>query len=195
MQDDIIRIDGRTHTCALSGPIDGRIKTVTIKRDAVSDVWVCVACEVEPNTTTANRSISAKNRQSGNMTFCEFGVVFEVAMRNCGCSTKLNLPVTGKTGKVAGIDFGLKTFLTFDNGDEVEVESRHLLKQNAKLLGQANRDVWRKVSGSKSRGQAVRRSNRWLVSIGTLSESAQTGSGRLRRRRPAHLQRRMTTCG
>ena len=47
MQDDIIRIDGRTHICALSGPIDGRIKTVTIKRDAASDVWVCVACEVE----------------------------------------------------------------------------------------------------------------------------------------------------
>ena len=48
VQDDIIRIDGRTHTCALSDPIDGRIKTVTIKRDAVADVWVCVACEVEP---------------------------------------------------------------------------------------------------------------------------------------------------
>ena len=63
MQDDIIRIDGRTHTCALSGPIDGRIKTVTIKRDAVGDVWVCVACEVE---------------------------------------SKPNVPMTGKTDKVAG---------------------------------------------------------------------------------------------
>ena len=48
VQDDIIRLDGRTHTCALSGPIDVWIKTVTIKRDAVADVWVCVACEVEP---------------------------------------------------------------------------------------------------------------------------------------------------
>ena len=112
--ENIIRVDGRTHKFALSRPIDGRIKTVTIKRDAVGDLWVCFACEVDRD----------------------------------------GKPVLPMTGKTAGMDFGLKTFLTFDNGDEVQ--SPQFFKQGARLIGQANKEVSRKVKGSKSRGQAVK---------------------------------------
>ncbi|MCL5996432.1 MAG: transposase, partial [Chloroflexi bacterium] len=38
--DNIIQIDGRTHKFSLSRPIEGQIKTVTIKRDAVGDFLV-----------------------------------------------------------------------------------------------------------------------------------------------------------
>ena len=38
--DNIVRIDGRTHKFALSRPIEGKIKTVTIKRDKVGDFWI-----------------------------------------------------------------------------------------------------------------------------------------------------------
>ena len=104
--ENIIRVDRRTHKFALSRPIDGRIKTVTIKRDAVGDLWVCFACEVE---------------------------------------IKPVLPMTGKT---AWIDFGLKTFLTFDNGDEVQ--SPQFFKQSARLIGQAGREVSRTISTSRN---------------------------------------------
>jgi len=40
VQDNIIRVDGRTYKFALSRPIEGTVKTVTIKRDAVGDFWV-----------------------------------------------------------------------------------------------------------------------------------------------------------
>ncbi|MCL5994902.1 MAG: transposase [Chloroflexi bacterium] len=51
--DNIIRIDGRTYKFALSRPIEGQIKTVTVKRDAVGDFWLCFACEVETTPTLA----------------------------------------------------------------------------------------------------------------------------------------------
>jgi len=112
VQDDIIRIDGLTHKFALSRPIEGQIKTVTIKRDAVGDMWVCFSCEVE-----------------------------EVK------------EVIAKTGKTAGIDFGLKTFLTISDG--TQVASPQFFKLGSDRIAEGNRSVARKVKGSKSRAQAV----------------------------------------
>lgn len=112
VQSNIIRIDGLTHKFALSRPIEGKIKTVTIKRDAVGDLWVCFACEVEAKQTIA------------------------------------------KTGETAGIDFGLKTFLTISDGSEVE--SPQFFKRGSAEIAKANRSVSRKVKRSKSRGQAVK---------------------------------------
>ena len=110
---NVIRIDGRTHKFALSRPILGRIKTVTIKRDAAGDFWVAFACEVEAKETIA------------------------------------------MTGKTAGVDFGLKTFLTFSDG--TEVHSPQFTRQGSKAIAKASRELARKVKGSKSRSQAVRK--------------------------------------
>lgn len=58
------------------------------------------------------------------------------------------------TGKSAGADFGLKTFLTFNDGSE-EV-SPLFFAQNAKNLASAGKSVASKKKGSKNRGKAVK---------------------------------------
>jgi putative transposase len=56
------------------------------------------------------------------------------------------------TGKIAGMDFGLKTFLTLDNGEK---ESSPLFfKQGSKRIAKANQSVSRKQRGSKNRRKA-----------------------------------------
>jgi putative transposase len=42
-----IRINGQNYRYHKSRKIEGTVKTVTIKRDAVGDLWVCFACEQE----------------------------------------------------------------------------------------------------------------------------------------------------
>ncbi|MCL5995467.1 MAG: transposase [Chloroflexi bacterium] len=112
--DNIIRIDGRTHKFALSRPIEGQIKTVTIKRDAVGDFWVCFACDV------------------GDVE-----------------------PTIAATGNTGGMDFGLKTFLTFDDGSAIQ--SPEFFKQGSHAIGTANRSLARKKVGSKNRSKALKR--------------------------------------
>ncbi|MCL5999064.1 MAG: transposase [Chloroflexi bacterium] len=119
--DDIIRIDGRTHKFALSRPIEGQIKTVIIKRDAVGDFWVCFACDVGDVDRDAT----------------------------CCVST---IAATGNTG---GMDFGLKTFLTFDDGSAIQ--SPEFFKQGSRLIGAANRSLARKQVGSKNHSKALKR--------------------------------------
>lgn len=53
------------------------------------------------------------------------------------------------TGKSAGFDFGLKSFLTASNGDKIE--SNEFLKQHLLDLAKANRELVRKEKGSKNR--------------------------------------------
>ena len=110
--DNIVRIDGRTFKFSLSRPIEGKIKTVTIKRDAVGDFWVAFACEMEQEEMIA------------------------------------------KTGETAGMDFGLKAFLTLSNG--VQIASPQFFRTASRGIANANRRVSRAQVGSKSRKQAVK---------------------------------------
>ncbi len=114
VRDNIIRVDGVTFKFALSRPIEGKIKTVTIRRDTVGDFWVVFACEIEN-------------------------------------SDKQSLPMTGET---AGLDFGLKTFLTVSDG--TEVVSPQFFKQGSREVAKANRTLSRAKKGSKNRSKAVK---------------------------------------
>lgn len=58
-------------------------------------------------------------------------------------------PVTGKSG---GLDFGLKTFLTANDGEKYE--SLQVLKQSLKDLAKLNKELSRKEKGSKNRKKA-----------------------------------------
>jgi putative transposase len=58
------------------------------------------------------------------------------------------------TGKSAGADFGLKTFLTFNDG--TEEKSPLFFNQNAKALAVASRKVSSKMRGSNNRAKAVK---------------------------------------
>ncbi len=84
------------------------VKTVTIKRDRVGDLWLCVVAK-------------AKGIKS-----------FIV-----------------KTGKTAGFDFGLKTYLTAS--DSTRTQSPLFFNRNIRKVKKANRNLSRKQKGSNNR--------------------------------------------
>jgi putative transposase len=106
-----LRLGSTTYKFAKSRDLEGIIKTVTIKRDALGDLYVYFSCVVVPQRV-------------------------EKAM----------------TGKSAGFDFGLTTYLTGSDGTE-----RHApqpLRRGLRELAKANRDVARKRQGSANRRRA-----------------------------------------
>ena len=87
------------------------VKTVTIKRDRIGDLWLCVCAKAE----------SFKQRLV-------------------------------KTGKTAGFDFGLKTYLTASDG--TKIQSPLFFKRNSRKVKKANRILSRKQKGSNNRHRA-----------------------------------------
>lgn len=95
-----------------SRPIDGKVQTLSVKRDSVGDYWIVV---------TIRKGENDFNRK----------------------------PMTGKT---AGFDFGLKHFLTQDDG--TKIESPLMLSHNLNKLRMESRKLSKRVKGSKSRDKA-----------------------------------------
>lgn len=96
----------------LSRPIDGKVQTLSVKRDAVGDYWVII-------TVRRNGEPSAKKSM---------------------------------TGRTAGFDFGMKHFLTQDNG--AKVESPLALFNHLDALRKGSRRLSRKEKGSNGRRKA-----------------------------------------
>jgi putative transposase len=110
-----IRIGAKVFKYVKDRELAGPVKTVTVKRDKLSNFYLCVAQEVE-----------------------------EPEFRPT-------------TGKMAGFDFGLKTFLTVHDGfDTYPIESPLFFKQALADLRRANRNLSHKVKGSNHRRQAKR---------------------------------------
>lgn len=106
-----IRIGKHTFRYHKSREIDGQVKTVTIKRDALGDFYLYFSCALEDVQ-----------------------------------------PSRVMTGKIAGFDFGLKTFLTASDGDEVE--SPLFFRQGLRKIRKANRRISSKKRGSNNRRKA-----------------------------------------
>ena len=87
------------------------VKTVTIKRDRVGDLWLCAVAKAE--------------------------------------SFKYSI---AKTGKTAGFDFGLKTYLTASDG--IQIQSPLFFFYNSRKVSKANRMLSRKQKGSNNRQRA-----------------------------------------
>lgn len=116
-----------------SRPIEGKVKTVTIKRDALGDFFVFLSCDV----SGASRPV------------------------------KKSKPMTGKS---AGFDFGLRTFLTssHDSDDEINPE---FLKRELKKVQKADRKLSRKLKGSSNRRKARENKARVHKRINGLREN------------------------
>jgi len=63
-----------------------------------------------------------------------------------------NPEIEVKTGKIAGFDFGLKTFLTCSDGDKIE--SPQFFKQSLNAIKKASRQPSKKLKGSSNRERA-----------------------------------------
>lgn len=111
LQDNYIRIGKRIYRYFKSRSVEGRIKTLTVKRDSLGDVYIYIVTDA---TTSAE-----------------------------------NVP---RTGKSVGYDFGLKTFLTASDGNDVE--SPLFFRQSANEVTKASQRLSSKQRGSNNRHKA-----------------------------------------
>lgn len=107
-----VKIGNRVYQFWKSREIEGTIKTVTIKRTPLGELFLALV------------------------------VVDNIS----------DLEIKSATGKIAGFDFGLKTFLTCSDGSQIE--SPQFLKQSLSLIKRANRSHSKKVKGSANRERA-----------------------------------------
>jgi putative transposase len=105
-----IKIGGKTYRYFKSRSFEGKIKTMIVKRDNLGDYYIYFTIEQESNQETI------------------------------------------KTGKIAGCDFGLKTFLT--TNEEEKIESPEYFKINLNKIKTAHRNLSKKVKGSNNRYKA-----------------------------------------
>ncbi|MEM7725443.1 MAG: transposase [Cyanobacteria bacterium P01_A01_bin.45] len=112
-----IRIGNRVCKFSKSREIQGKVKTLTVKRNNLGELFILVVTDYE-------------NRES-------FGVV---------------------TSKIAGFDYGLKTFLTVSDG--TSIESPLFFKQSRNRLKAASRNLSRKKKGSNNWYKAAYHLNR-----------------------------------
>lgn len=108
-----VKIGRRVYQYWNSRPIEATVKTLTIKRTPLGEMFM---------TVVVDDVLSHESSQ--------------------------------KTGKTAGFDFGLKTFLTCSEGREYDVQSPEFLKQSINKLRKASRQHSRKVKGSNGREKA-----------------------------------------
>lgn len=106
-----VKIGNRVYQFWKSREIEGTIKTLTIKRTPLGELFMVV-------------------------------VVDDVAEKDIKLAT----------GKIAGFDFGLRTFLTCSDGSKIE--SPQFLKQSLNCLKTASRHHSKKLKGSANRERA-----------------------------------------
>ena len=101
-----IRIGNRVYKFSKSRDIEGKVKTLTVKRNNLGELFILVVTDYTDES---------------------FGVV---------------------TGKIAGFDYGLKTFLTVSDG--TSIESPLFFKQSRNRLKAASRNLSGKKKGSNN---------------------------------------------
>jgi putative transposase len=106
-----VKIGNRVYQFWKSREIEGKIKTLTIKRTALGELFMVVVVDHE-----------------------------------------LEPEIKSTTGKIAGFDFGLKTFLTDSNG--TLIESPQFLKQSLNAIKKASKNHSKKLKGSHNRERA-----------------------------------------
>lgn len=106
-----VKIGSRVYQFWKSREIEGTVKTLTIKRTPLGELFMVVVVDDGSNPE-----------------------------------------VEVKTGRIAGFDFGLKTFLTCS--DRPKIESPQFLKQSLNAIKKASRQHSKKLKGSSNRERA-----------------------------------------
>lgn len=106
-----IKINNHNFRFFKSRDIKGDIKTITLKRDVLGDLYIYFVC-----------------------------------------NDNIEQIIKTKTGKTAGFDFGLKTFLTCS--DNSRIESPQFLKRSLQQIRKAHRSLSKKQRGSNNKERA-----------------------------------------
>jgi putative transposase len=114
--DNRIKIGNKIFKYFKSQDIQGNVKTITVKRDKLGDIYIHIVTD-SVETRTAPR-----------------------------------------TGEIVGFDFGLKTFLTASNDEDIE--SPLFFQQNRTTIRKANRNLSKKQRRSNNRCKARKNQER-----------------------------------
>ncbi|WP_066375044.1 RNA-guided endonuclease InsQ/TnpB family protein [Anabaena sp. CA = ATCC 33047] len=106
-----VKIGNRIYQFWKSREIEGKIKTLTIKRTALGEMFMVIVVDNEPEPE-----------------------------------------IKSMTGKIAGFDFGLKTFLNCSDG--TKIDSPEFLKQSLNTIKKASKNHSKKMKGSNNRERA-----------------------------------------
>jgi len=119
-----IKIGSKVYQYWNSREIEGKVKTLAIKRTPLGELFMVVVVD----TTPADRSRSTT-------------------------TLSVDQPeIKSTTGKIAGFDFGLKTFLTCSDGSRIE--SPQFFKQSLNAIKKASKQHSKKLKGSANRERA-----------------------------------------
>jgi len=118
-----LKIGKKVYRFHHSRDIEGKVKTLTVKRDPLGDLYLYFSCDIKDQVI--NRAM---------------------------------------TGKSAGFDFGLKTFL-MPSDDSDPIQSPLFFKQGIKAVKRANKALSRKKKGSNHRKEARKHLARVHLSI------------------------------
>jgi putative transposase len=110
--DNKITIQGKIYKYFKNQKIQGDIKNVTIKRDSLNDIYLCITVELEEQ-----------------------------------------YPIRVMSGKMAGVDFGLKTFLTLS--DSTQYQSPEFYKKSLKEIKLLSKQFSTKKKGSNNKKRAL----------------------------------------
>ena len=120
--DNRIKLGNKVYSFWKSREIEGKVKTVTVKRSSLGELFLAIV--VEDHKRTRCRRFPPAREPSVKY---------------------INKTATGKT---AGFDFGFKTFLKVSNGEDIKAPE--FLKQSLNELAKANRNLSRKKQGSNN---------------------------------------------
>jgi len=130
---NVLTINKTNYKLWLSRKINGQIKTLTVKRDSLEDIYIFVSLE--------------------QGSFKELTPLFQMLYIEKITALIQNNTMTGKN---AGMDFGLKTFLTMYNGNCLDnKESPLYFLKSLGRIRKLSRAVSKKKKGSNHRKQAV----------------------------------------
>ncbi len=120
-----IKIGNRVYQYWNSREIEGMVKTVTIKRTPLGELFMVVVVDGVDEKEFSGQSI---------------------------CPERFRPEIKFETSRIAGFDFGLKAFLTCSDGSKIE--SPQFLKQSLNTIKKASRQHSKKVKGSANRERA-----------------------------------------
>ncbi|MEA5501002.1 RNA-guided endonuclease InsQ/TnpB family protein [Limnoraphis robusta] len=139
-----IKIGSKVYQFWDSQPIEGKVKTVTVKRTPLGEMFLLVVVD---NSNHAEIKSETKNGYE-----IEKRIKLSVGRTDLGCQqiSESVLPCSSSvsTGKIAGFDFGIKTFLTCSEG--FSIQSPQFFKQAINDVKKASRSLSKKRKGSNN---------------------------------------------
>jgi len=131
--DNKIRIVDTIYKFHRSSNVQGQIKTITVKQDSVGDWWLIF-------TTDPSKSLD-NIKDNKKFTY----------MEKFKKDDERRSHIRAATGKSAGYDFGLMTYLTSSEGKAQDIENPQFLKQGMKKLKRLSKKHSKRKRGSKNR--------------------------------------------